>query len=58
MHDGYPLASEKIKVTKEMLSKYQLKIVADYNFSLGKHKKLIPNLAHQRRRTPLSNIKT
>ena len=29
LHEDYPLATEKIKVTKEMLSDYQLQIVED-----------------------------
>ena len=44
---NYPLAGKKIKV-KEMLTKYQLQITEDNNFSLGKNKKLIPNLGNKR----------
>ena len=47
LHNDYLLASEKIKVTEEMLSKYQLQIMKDNNFSLGKSKKLIPNLGNK-----------
>ena len=32
LHDDYPLASEKITVTEEMLSKYQLQNMADNKF--------------------------
>ena len=40
-HNDYPLAAGKIKVTKEMLSDYQLKFIEDNNFFLGKNKELI-----------------
>ena len=40
---------EKIKVTKEMLSKYQLQIKEDNSFSLNKNKKLISNLGNNRK---------
>ena len=36
LHNDYTLAGEKIKVTKQMLYKYQLEIIEDNNFSLGK----------------------
>ena len=36
--------TERIKVTKEMLSEYQLHITED--FSNGKNEKLIPNLGN------------
>ena len=49
MRNDYPLAGEKIKVTEEMFSKYQLQIIEDNNFSLGKNKKLIPNLGNKRK---------
>ena len=45
---NYPLAGKKIKV-KEMLTKYQLQITEDNNFSLGKNKKLISNLGNKRK---------
>ena len=47
LYNDYPLAGKKIKV-KEMLTKYQLQITEDNNFSLGKNKKLIPNLGNKR----------
>lgn len=34
LHNDYPLVTEKIKDTKEMLSEYQLQIIG-YTFSLG-----------------------
>ena len=38
---NYPLVGGKTKVTEEILSKYQLQIIEDNDFSLGKNKKLI-----------------
>ena len=32
-----------------MLSEYQLQIIESNNFSLGKNKKLIPNLSNKRK---------
>ena len=42
LHNDYPLLGEKIKVTEEMLSEYQLQIIEDSNFSIGKNKKTYP----------------
>ena len=42
-----------------MLSKYQLQILEDNNFSFSKNKKLIPNLGNKGKyKTPLSELKT
>ena len=41
LHNDYPLAGEKIKVTEEMLTKYELQIIEGINFPLGKTKTLI-----------------
>ena len=41
LDNDYIFQVEKIKVTKEMLPKYQLKIIEDNNFCLGKTKKVI-----------------
>ena len=49
LHNDYPLVTEKIKDTKEMLSEYQLQIIG-YTFSLGKNKKLVPNLGNYERK--------
>ena len=37
------LAQNKIKIKREMLSEYQLKISALYNIPVGNVKKLVPN---------------
>ena len=39
LHNDYPLAGEKMKVREEMVSNYQLQIIEDNNFFLGKNKK-------------------
>ena len=44
LHNGYPLAPEKIKVTKDMLSDYSQKIAEKFNISTGLVHKLIPTL--------------
>ena len=43
LHNDYPLAPDKIKIKKEMLSEYQLKITDLYNIPIGNVKKLVPN---------------
>lgn len=48
MHHGYPLTPDKIKVMKQIFSKYQLQIVEKNEFCLGKNEKLIPNLAYKK----------
>ena len=47
LHNDYPLAAEKIKVEKEMLSKYCKKISDEYNISTGLVYKLIPTLSNK-----------
>ena len=44
LHNDYPVAPEKIKVTDSMLSNYSKKISDKYNISIGLVKKLIPTL--------------
>ena len=54
MHHVYPLTPDKIKVMKQIFSKYQLQIVEKNEFCLGKSEKLIPNLAYKKNiKTPL-----
>ena len=45
LHNDYPLAPEKIKVTDSMLSKYCKSISEKYNISIGLVHKLIPTLS-------------
>ena len=44
LHNDYPLAPEKVKVTKDMLSDYCKTIADKYNISIGLVHKLIPTL--------------
>ena len=48
LHNDYPLASDKIQVTKETLSEYQLQIIEENKFYLGKNEKLIHNLVNKK----------
>ena len=45
LHNDYPLASEKVKVTKDMLSEYSKRIADKFNISTGLVHKLIPTLS-------------
>ena len=44
LHNDYPVAPEKVKVSKNMLSAYCKKIAKKYNISIGLVSKLIPTL--------------
>ena len=44
LHNDYPVACEKVKISKNMLSEYCQKIANKYNISTGLVDKLIPNL--------------
>ena len=44
LHNDYPIAPEKVKVSKNMLSTYCKKIVEKYSISIGLVSKLIPTL--------------
>ena len=43
LRNDYPLAPDKIKIKREMLCNYQVKIVDFYNIPVGNVKKLVPN---------------
>ena len=45
LHNDFPIASEKVKVTKDMLSEYSKRIVDKFNISIGLVHKLIPTLS-------------
>ena len=47
LHNDYPLAPDKIKIKREMLSEYQLKIADLYNLSIRNVKKLVPSFFHK-----------
>ena len=44
LHNDYPVAPEKLKVSNNMLSGYCKKIAEKYNISIGLVSKLIPTL--------------
>ena len=44
LHNDYPLAPEKLRVSKDMLSDYCLSIAETYDVKVGDVAKLIPNL--------------
>ena len=47
LHNDYPLAPERVKVTEDMLSGYCKKIATKYNISTGLVQKLIPTLRNK-----------
>ena len=47
IHNDYPLALEKINISKEWLSKYCLKIASIHNINTGTVKNLVPNLMNK-----------
>ena len=42
LHNGSPLAPDKIEIKREMLSNYQLKIADLYNIPVSDVKKVVP----------------
>ena len=48
LHNDYPIAAEKIKVSNEMLSAYCKKIAKKYNISTRLVSKLIPTLSYKK----------
>ena len=57
LHNDYPLAPEKMKVTKEMLSPYCELIREKFNISIGQVHKLIPTVVHCRKLTAIHRSK-
>ena len=47
LHNDYPLPSEKVAVSSNMLSKYCIEISDKYEINVGDVKKLIPNLGNK-----------
>ena len=47
MFNDYPLAPETIKIQKEWLSNYCLKIANEHNITTATTKKLVPNLMNK-----------
>ena len=49
-HSYYLSAGHKTEVAEDMLPKYQLEIIEENSFYLGRNKNLIPNLGSKRKR--------
>ena len=49
LHNDYPLAAEKIKVTEDMLSPYCREIAEKFGVKVGLVKKLVPTLSNKER---------
>ena len=49
LHNDYPLAAEKIKVTEDMLSPYSREIAEKFKVKVGLVKKLVPTLSNKER---------
>ena len=49
LHNDYPLAAEKIKVTEDMLSPYCREIAGKFGVKVGLVKKLVPTLSNKER---------
>ena len=47
LHNDYPLAPEKLAVSRDMLSKSSKKIADKYGIKVGDVKKLIPNIGNK-----------
>ena len=52
IHNDYPVAPEKAKVSKNMLSEYCTKIAERYSTSIGQVNKLIPTLNSKEKYVP------
>ena len=49
LHNDYPLAAEKIKITKDMLSPYCREIAEKFKVKVGLVQKLVPTLSNKER---------
>ena len=49
MHNGYPLAADKIEIKEKNFSSYQLKIADLYNIPIGNVKKLVPYFFYKKK---------
>ena len=49
MHNYYPLAPEKLKISHNMLSNYCVNSGNDYRIKIGNVNNLVPNLGNERR---------
>ena len=48
LHNGYPLAAEKLEITQNMLSKYCSDIANKHGIKIGGVNKLVPNLTNKK----------
>ena len=49
LHNDYPLAPEKLKISRDMLSKYCLDTADKYGIKIGRVDQLVPNLGNKSR---------
>ena len=49
LHNDYPLASEKLEISQNMLSKYCSDIADEYGIKIGGVNRLVPNLSNKRK---------
>ena len=49
LHNDYPLAPEKIKISQDMLSKYCCDIADKYGIKIGGVNKLVPNFRNKKK---------
>ena len=49
LHNDYPLAPEKIKISQDMLSKYCCDIADKYGIKIGGVNKLVPNSRNKKK---------
>ena len=47
LHNDYPLASQKLEITQNILSNYCLSIANKYRIEIGGVNKLVPNLGNK-----------
>ena len=47
LHNDYPLAPEKLKISQNMLSNYEFRIANEYGIKIGGVNKLVPNLGNK-----------
>ena len=47
LHNDYPLAPEKLKISHDMLSNYCINIADKYGIKIGGVNKLVPNLGNK-----------
>ena len=56
LHNDYPLAPEKLKINRNMLSNYCINIANDYGIKIGSANKLVPNSGNKKNMFFLTKI--